>query len=131
MTLNDGAQLLTIPLDHPGGAHGFRIDWPDRSCAYITDTTASVDANYVGAIGNVNTLIHECYFPDGWESKAKLTGHSCLTPVAEVAAKANADRLFLVHVNPLDESPQPLDLESVSQIYSPITIAQDHLTIDL
>lgn len=131
VTLNDGAQLLAIPLEHPGGAHGFRIDWPDRSCAYITDTTASVDANYVGAIGNVKTLIHECYFPDGWESKAKLTGHSCLTPVAEVAAKANADRLFLVHVNPLDESPQPLDLESVSQIYTPITVAKDLMTIDI
>lgn len=131
VTLNDGAQLLAIPLEHPGGAYGFRIDWPDRSCAYITDTTASVDANYVGAIGNVKTLIHECYFPDGWESKAKLTGHSCLTPVAEVAAKANADRLFLVHVNPLDESPQPLDLESVSHIYTPITVAKDLMTIDI
>jgi len=131
VTLSDGSQLNAIPLDHPGGAHGFRINWPDRSCAYITDTTASVDADYVGAIGNVNTLIHECYFPDGWEPKAKLTGHSCLTPVAEVAATANADRLFLVHVNPLDESPQPLDLESVSEIFTPITIAEDHMTIEV
>ncbi|MGB1928617.1 MAG: MBL fold metallo-hydrolase, partial [Mariniblastus sp.] len=102
-----------------------------RSCAYITDTTAAVNADYVNAIVNVNTLIHECYFPDGWESKAKLTGHSCLTPVAEVAATANADRLFLVHVNPLDESPQPLDLESVSELFTPITIAEDHMTIEV
>jgi ribonuclease Z len=60
VALNDGSQILAIPLDHPGGAHGFRIDWPDRSCAYITDTTASPDANYVGAVANANTLIHEC-----------------------------------------------------------------------
>jgi hypothetical protein len=36
-----------------------------------------------------------------------------------------------VHVNPLDESPQPLDLESVSEIFTPITIAEDHMTIEV
>ena len=129
--LSDGAKLATIPLKHPGGAHGFRIDWPDRSFAYITDTTASVEAEYVDAIADVDTLVHECYFPDGWEDKAELTGHSCLTPVAHVAAKARAKRMFLVHVNPLDESDSPLDLDSVANVYPQIVVAEDLMTIEV
>lgn len=129
--LNDGSKLTCIPLKHPGGAHGFRIDWPDRSLAYITDTTASDNAEYVDAITNVDTLIHECYFPDGWEEKAELTGHSCLTPVALVAAKAKAKRLFLVHINPLDETDAPLDLNSVADVFKEITVAQDQQMIDV
>jgi len=134
--LNDGSQLTSIPLVHPGGSHGFRIDWNSgqrkgKSLAYVTDTTASPTAEYVNAIDGVETLVHECYFPDGWEDRAKLTGHSCLTPVAQVAAKANAKRLYLVHINPLNESEQPLDLDSVKDIFSETTVAKDQLIIDV
>ncbi len=129
--LADGANLTTIPLEHPGGCHGFRLDWPDRSLAYITDTTAHIDAEYVGAIAGVKTLVHECYFPDGHEDRAALTGHSCLTPVAEVAAKAKAERLFLVHINPLDESDEPFDLDSIADIHQHTIVADDELVIDV
>ncbi len=131
VVLRDGSQLGSIPLEHPGGALGFRIDWPKRSLAYITDTTAHVESKYVDAITGVDTLIHECYFPDGWEDKAELTGHSCLTPVAQVAAKARAKRLLLVHVNPLDESESPLDLGSVADVFKEIEIASDQMVIDV
>ncbi len=127
------ARLTSIPVEHPGGCHAFRIDWPQqqKSLAYVTDTTAAPDADYVQHIQDVNTLIHECYFPDGWEDKAKLTGHSCLTPVAQVAAAAKAKRCFLVHVNPLDESASPLDLTSVHSIFPEICIAEDRQVIEI
>ncbi len=102
--IGDDASLTAIPVEHPGGCHAFRLDWPDHSMAYVTDTVADAAAPYVNEIADVDTLIHECYFPDGWEDKALLTGHSCLTPVAQVARAAKAKRLFLVHINPLDES---------------------------
>lgn len=125
------ATLSTIPVRHPGGCHAFRLDWPDRSLAYVTDTVADEDADYVDKIVNVDTLVHECYFPDGWEDRAELTGHSCLTPVAKVAAKAKANRLFLVHINPLNEDSQPLDLESVKPIFPEIEVATDQLEIEV
>jgi len=131
ISLADGSRLITIPLQHPGGCHGFRVDWPDRSFAYITDTTAQPDADYVEAITGVTTLIHECYFPDGHEDHAALTGHSCLTPVAQVAAQANVERMFLVHINPLDDSETPLDLDSISDIFNNATISQDEMVIDV
>jgi len=129
--LPGGQSLSAIEVDHPGGAHAFRIDFEDRSMAYVTDTVAAEDANYVPAITGVHTLLHECYFPDGWEERATLTGHSCLTPVAKVAAAAKVERLFLMHINPLNESSQPLDLDSVKSIFSQIEVASDQLVIDV
>ena len=130
--LLDGSAVTTFPLTHPGGCNGYRVDWPDRSLAYVTDTTASPDAEYIKAIDGVTTLVHECYFPDGWEDRAEMTGHSCLTPVAQVAAAADAGSLYLVHINPLNEDDAPLDLDSVSQIFkNPIAVATDQLVIDV
>ena len=130
---SDDVNLTAIPIVHPGGCHAFRLDWLQRgkSMAYVTDTTADPNADYVRAIRQVDTLIHECYFPDGWEDKAELTGHSCLTPVAKVAAAAEVARCFLVHVNPLDESDQPLDLASVEQYFRHIEVACDRQVIDV
>ena len=60
-----------------------------------------------------------------------MTGHSCLTPVAQVAAKANAKRLFLVHINPLEESKTPLDLGSIKKVFADTTVATDQMVIDV
>ncbi len=131
LELECGARVTMFPVEHPGGCHGFRIDWPDRSLAYVTDTTAGEDASYIDAIRGVDTLIHECYFPDGWEERAAMTGHSCLTPVAKVAAAAEAGRLFLVHINPLDPSDSLLDLDLIREIFPNVEIPNDKTVIDV
>ena len=43
--LPGGGTLTHFPLQHPGGSLGFRLDWPDRSMAYVTDTTATAGAD--------------------------------------------------------------------------------------
>jgi ribonuclease BN (tRNA processing enzyme) len=105
LQLNCGTGLQWFPLVHPGGAIGFRLDLPGgRSLAYVTDTTASPDANYLPWIRGVDLLIHECYFDDGCEDLAQLTGHSCLSPVLGVARAVAARRVALVHLNPLGQA---------------------------
>ena len=99
--------------------------------AYVTDTTAWPDADYLSNLDGINTLIHECYFADGLEDLAATTGHSCLTPVAKVAAKVEAKSLYLVHINPLNESESPLDLESIESIYSGAIVPSDQQIIDV
>lgn len=131
MELENGVTIRPFSLEHPGGSHGFVLRHEGKSLAYVTDTTAAVDADYLEKIRDVDLLIHECYFNDGLEDYAKLTGHSCLTPVAEVAKKVNAGRLVLVHINPLDESDHPLDLDSVRHVFENIEIAEDHLAIEV
>lgn len=128
-----GVELLAFPVDHPGGCYALRINGlaDGRSMAYVTDTTADVNAEYVRKIAGVDTLVHECYFADGWEEKAKLTGHSCLTPVAEVARAAQVGVCYLVHFNPLDDRTLPVDVTAVSHIFANIKVAADQQIIDL
>ena len=130
-TLADGIQLATFPVEHPGGAHGFRLEGPNISMAYVTDTTANLEADYVEQIRGVQTLIHECYFPDGWEERAKLTGHSCLTPTLEVAQAAGAQQLYLVHINPLQDDASDLSLDGVEHDLDLIAVPDDGDVIDL
>jgi len=129
--LKDGHRLTWFPLAHPGGSIGFRIDGPDGSMAYVTDTTADPKADYVEKIRGVDLLIHECYFADGQESLATLTGHSCLTPVAEVARAAEVGRLILVHVNPFDDYLRCLSLTNAKNIFRAMVLAEDEMEIEV
>lgn len=131
VTLADGSRLTHFPLRHPGGSLGFRIDWPDRSLAYVTDTTARSEADYVELIRGVDTLVHECYFADGQEALAEKTGHSCTTPVAEVAAAAEVGRLVLVHVNPLSTDDDPIGLAAARRIFPRTELGEDGMELDV
>jgi len=124
-------KLRHFPLVHPGGSVGFRLDWPDCSLAYVTDTTTpGACASYIDAIRGVDLLLHECYYPDGMEEMAKLTGHSCATPVAEAARGAGVKRLVLVHVNPLDDSDDPIGLPGIRDIFARAELAVDGMEIE-
>jgi ribonuclease BN (tRNA processing enzyme) len=130
ITLADGAVLTHFPLEHPGGAVGYRIDWPGRSMAYVTDTTAVVNAPYVDKIRGVDLLVHECNFGDDQPEQAKLTGHSCLTPVAQVAAAAEVGRMVLVHLNPLLAADEDLGVATARKIFPRIDIGVDRMEIE-
>jgi ribonuclease Z len=120
--------LRHIPLKHPGASRGFRIDWPDRSLAYITDTIA--DGSYTEFVRGVNVLIHECYFPDSRKGMAVQTGHSHTTPVAELARDANVGRMYLVHIDPLNVSDDPIELETARKIFPDTELAEDRLVVE-
>ncbi len=128
--LTDGSLLTHFPLRHPGGSIGFRVDWPDRSMAYVTDTVAAPDVDYIEKIRGVDVLIHECYFGDESPEQAELTGHSCLTPVAQVAAAAEVGRVVLVHINPLVRSDKEIKLDVARSIFPNTEIGTDRMEID-
>ncbi len=128
--LPSGGRLRYFPLEHPGGSVGYRIDWPDRSLAYVTDTTAAADLPYVDLIRGVDVLVHECNFPDGMEELARVTGHSCTTPVAEVAAAAGVGRLVLAHVNPLSQDRDPVNLAVARRIFPQTELGYDRMEIE-
>ena len=128
--LQDGGRLAHFPLRHPGGSVGFRIDWPDRSFAYVTDTTAHVDAAYVEEIRGVDLLVHECYFVDDCPEQAELTGHSCLMPVVELAAAAEVKKLVLVHINPVYNEDECYDLAAARKIFPETSIGTDGMVVE-
>ncbi len=125
-----GGRLTHFPLTHPGGAIGFRLDWPGHSLAYVTDTTAGDNVKYAEAIRGVDVLVHECYFPDSLSELATLTGHSTTSPVARLARRAGVGRLVLVHVNPAAEEPDPIDLPAARQIFPATELGHDLMEIE-
>ena len=116
------------PLGHPGGSIGFRIDWPGRSLAFITDTT--VDGTYTDFVRDVDILIHECYFPDELAAAAATTGHSNTTPVAELARQAKVGRLFLIHLDPRRTDADPIGVEKARKIFPKTELAEDLMTVE-
>jgi ribonuclease Z len=127
----NSGRATCFPLIHPGGSTGFRFDWPDRSFAYITDTTASPSADYVERIRGVDLLLHECNFRDGQEELAERTGHSSASQVAQVAKAANVGRLVLIHVNPLEPSDDPVGIASMRSIFPQTEIGVDAMELEL
>lgn len=124
-----GGVLTHCRLEHPGGAVGYRIDWPDHSLAYITDTVAP--GEYGEFIKGVDFLIHECYFPDEMAEWALKTGHSHTTPVAWLARNAGVGRLALVHIDPQRPDDDPIDLEKARSIFPDTFIAEDKMTVEI
>ena len=104
------------------------MDWPDRSLAYITDTTAP--GNYTEFVRGVDVLVHECYFPDELDDWARKTGHSSSSNVAKLAKAANVKRLYLVHVDPQRADDDPVQLESIRAIFPNAELAEDLMEVE-
>jgi ribonuclease Z len=130
VALPRGGKLSHFPLAHPGGSVGFRLDWPASSLAYVTDTTANVDASYLKHIRGVNVLVHEAYFGDGAEEMATVTGHSCLSAVAKVAEAADVGLLVIVHVDPRLKQEPELDLHPAQRIFPNTLLGADRMEIE-
>jgi ribonuclease BN (tRNA processing enzyme) len=124
-----GARVSHFPLTHPGGSVGYRLDWPGRSVAYVTDTTATPDSAYLNAIRGVDLLVHECNFRDTEHEWAVKTGHSCTSAVASVAKAAGVKRLVLLHFNPLDSSADPIDLPAARAIFPATELGFDGMKV--
>ena len=77
--LPGGGSLTHFALKHPGGSIGFRLDWPGRSMAYVTDTTADANADYVEQIRGVDLAgARSILCGRRRRPPRRLTGHSCL-----------------------------------------------------
>ncbi len=124
-TLPSGGTFKHFPLTHPGGSIGYRLDWPGHSLAYVTDTTASADADYLEKIHSVDLLLHEAYFADDANDLPAITGHSALQSVAQVAADAEVGRLVLIHVDPRSDDDGRYDLNAARRVFANIEIGID------
>lgn len=103
----NGITVETAPLNHPGQATGYRVNWSGRSAAYITDTEHfedHLDENVLRLARDVNVLIMDTTYTDaeyhapgngkqGW-------GHSTWQEAVKVAKAANAGRLVAFHHDP-------------------------------
>lgn len=127
-TVPGEGRLSVHAQPHPGGSLGYRIDWPDRSLAYVTDTTA--DGSSIEFVRCVDLLIHECTFRDDLRDLALQTGHSHTTPVCELARDAGVKRLVLTHFDPYAALEDPVDLPKACTIFPQTVVAEDKMVVE-
>jgi len=115
----EGIRVKTKFLSHPGTCLGYRIEYAGRSVCIITDnelfleSSPQYDAHYVKGltefVSGTEALITDCsYFDEDYAERRVGWGHSCVTPVAELAHRADVKNLYLIHHDP-SQSDEDID----------------------
>ena len=102
------ARVRAIPLNHPGGAQGYRIDNAGASLALLTDNELgtglpSADAftdSLAERVRGVDVLIHDAQYVDADLPLKRGWGHSTVREVLELARRARTPHVVLFHHDP-------------------------------
>jgi phosphoribosyl 1,2-cyclic phosphodiesterase/CheY-like chemotaxis protein len=120
-TLSFGpVRIETMLLKHPGYCLGYKLSCYGRTMCYITDnelylgTDPRYDLPYVERLANfvrgADLLITDTTYRDHEYPSKVDWGHSCVSEVADLAARAKVKRLHLFHHDP-DQNDDDIDLK--------------------
>lgn len=113
-------RIETMLLKHPGYCLGYKLTCYGRKVCYITDnelylkTDPRYDLAYVERLANfirgADLLITDTTYRDHEYPSKVDWGHSCVSEVADLAARAEVKRLHLFHHDP-DQADDDIDLK--------------------
>jgi phosphoribosyl 1,2-cyclic phosphodiesterase len=98
-----GITLRTGPLNHAGRATGYRLEYADRSIAYITDTEhrpGQMDPHVRALADGVDLMIYDCTYTDEEFPARGGRGHSTWQEGMRILAAAGAKQLAIFHHDP-------------------------------
>lgn len=101
--LGDNVVVRTVPLDHPGGATGYRLDFAGRSFAYITDNEirpSGPDPRLVKLVHNADLVVYDCTYTDSEIASKAGWGHSSWHQGLQLADAAHIKSFCLFHHAP-------------------------------
>ncbi len=101
--ISDDIKIITAPLNHPGGATGYRIEYSGKSFACITDTEHVVgkhDENVLRLIDNIDLFSYDCSLLDKEMDDFQGYGHSTFEEGIRLANIAKAKSLLGTHHMP-------------------------------
>jgi ribonuclease Z len=119
---NEAMRVFASPVHHMVPAIGLRIEFPASSkvLAYSCDTEPCQEVIRLARAADV--LIHE--------ATGASFGHTSAAQAGEVASKAGAKRLYLIHYRTGDFDPRPLVEEARSTFSGPVFLAEDFMELD-
>ena len=101
--IGSSINIRTTPLNHPGRATGYRIEYKGKAVCYITDTEhvlGKPDQNVLGLIEGADLVIYDCtYTDDEFEEKIGW-GHSTWQEGVRLCRAANVRNLAIFHHDP-------------------------------
>ncbi|MCY4231405.1 MAG: MBL fold metallo-hydrolase [Alphaproteobacteria bacterium] len=101
--LGGGIYVRTAPLDHPGGATGYRIEYSGRSVCYVSDTghkPGAPNRDILSLIEGADIVIYDAMFTEEEFARRPDWGHSTWNEGARLCEAAGAGRLVLFHHDP-------------------------------
>lgn len=127
--------MRTAPLNHPGGATGYRVEYSGRSVAYLTDTECGHgpnDAAILSLAKDADLVVLDTTYTDDELPSHVGWGHSSWQQGVRLAAQANAKRLCLFHHDPEHDDGFMDEVAKAAETARPGTIvARDGMVIDL
>jgi phosphoribosyl 1,2-cyclic phosphodiesterase len=130
-----GIALRTGPLNHPGGATGYRIDYGERSIAYLTDTEivdGPLDPALVALARGASIVILDTTYTDAEMPSHLGWGHSSWQQGIRLANEAGSGKLCLFHHDPEHDDAFMDSIASAADSARPGTIvASEGLRLDL
>lgn len=139
-TLHYGdVSVETRPLNHPGEAVGYRVNWQGLSAAYITDTEHfpdRLDDNVLALVRQADVMIIDATYTDEEYNDPKYSkvgwGHSTWQQAVKIAQAAQVKQLVLFHHDPAHND-DFLDRigEQVRKILPQTILAREGLSIEL
>jgi phosphoribosyl 1,2-cyclic phosphodiesterase len=104
---DQGLEVTTQPLNHPGGGLAFRLEYQGVSCVYATDNELSPPGamrtryeEWVAFCRGADVLIHDAQYLDADMPLKHGWGHSVVSQVRQLALDANVECLALFHHDP-------------------------------
>lgn len=95
--------IRPVRLNHPGGAHGYRIDSPAGSLIYVSDHEhgiEEIDSCIAQEAQGVDLLIYDAQYTPSEYPLFRGWGHSTWLEGTRLAKRAEVGRLLLFHHNP-------------------------------
>ncbi|MBN1148452.1 MAG: MBL fold metallo-hydrolase [Anaerolineales bacterium] len=117
-----GMHIRASPVHHMVPAIGLRVEFTPsgKTLAYSCDTEPCSEV--VRLAQDADVLIHEA-------TGASL-GHTSAAQAGEIAARAGARSLYLIHYRTGDYDPRPLVEEARSTFGGPVFLAQDFMQLE-
>ena len=111
----EGFDITRTPLNHPGGAFGYRIQGPNCSFVYIPDNEIRPPSGETLPFSElrdfcdgVDVLAHDAQFTEAQMATRAGWGHSTPDRACELAKESGAGKLLLIHHDP-ERSDDELD----------------------
>jgi phosphoribosyl 1,2-cyclic phosphodiesterase len=105
--INDDIIVETAPLNHPGEAVGYRVNWRGGAATYITDTEHfpdKLDENVLWLSREADVLIYDSTYTDEEYYSPKSPkigwGHSTWQEAVKLAKAAKVKKLVIFHHDP-------------------------------
>ncbi|MEE9250592.1 MAG: MBL fold metallo-hydrolase [Alphaproteobacteria bacterium] len=133
LTPKPGVVVSTAPLNHPGGATGYRVEFAGRSICYVTDTEHAVgtpDRNVLELIEGSDIVIYDATYTDEEFTRFKGWGHSTWQEGARLCEAARVKTYVVFHHEPdHDDSFMDRIADEVAHMRAGAIVAREGLVL--